>query len=120
MTEAEKSRVLNALYGYKSFKKYTESPDLRGGGIMLCPETGAYEIITMDDVPKAIKVAELTHFYFDIKDDSQGRFIEMYFFKRISRAEVMHKVGVSYGTIQNWRTEAIEIAERIARKIGFI
>lgn len=120
MTEAEKSRVLNALYGYKNFKRYMESTDVKGGGIMLCAETGAYEFVTIGDVPKAIQLAELTQFYFGIKDDSQGRFIEMYFFRRMGRVEIMHKVGVSYGTIQNWRTEAIEIAERIARKIGFI
>ncbi len=112
MIEDTKKTVLAALYGYDTIKWIIRSGQPIDG---LAAQINSVSL-SGEQLLLAAKTAEDTLFYFDIKDESRGQFIEFYFFKSMSWVEITHKIGISYGTVQNWRKEAIEIATKIARK----
>lgn len=120
--KSEKYRkVLNALFGYKTFKKYIQTATKQTTELAFAnTENGQIQLISITDLEKAIIVAEKTEAYFDLQDDAKGKFVRMYFFERVGWLVIMNKIGVSYGTIHYWRKEVINVAEKIARKNGFI
>lgn len=121
MTEANSRKVLNALFGYKTFKRYLANSTQASAGLAYSYSgNGQIELISAADLNKAIEVAERTQAYFALQDESKGKFVQLYFFERIGWLQIMDKIGVSYGTISYWRKDVIAIAKKIAVKNGFV
>jgi uncharacterized protein YhaN len=121
MNQEEHRKVLNALFGYKTFKKYKATATLKTPSLAFANASdGQIQLISASEIEKAIIVAEKTVAYFELQDDSKGKFVRMYFFERIGWIAIMNEINVAYGTIHYWRKEVIAMAEKIAVKTGFI
>lgn len=120
MTDEEKGKVLNALYGYKSFRKIvnTTKPDERH--ICLRTTDGGLEIVEVEYLKKAINVAEETLTYFELCDEVKGKFLKKFFFERVGWIRLTIDLNISHGTVHYWRNEVLEIAYKIAVKRGLI
>ncbi len=116
MLEDTKKIVLAALCGYGTIKRIIRS----GQPIDSLVAQINSIILSGEQLLSAAKTVEDTLLYFYLKDESQGQFIEFYFFKRMGWVEITHKIGISYCTVQNWRREAIKIATRAARRNGLL
>lgn len=118
MTEAEQIKVLNALYGYKKFKRLIGS--LNGGNVLISVDNGEVAKMSEAELRRAVELAERVHDYFDTQDKTKGEFVQFFFFERVGWIRLVHTLPISRSTVFNWRREVINIAERIARKIKFI
>lgn len=120
MTEREQAKVLNALYSYKTFKKIARDEAQRERGIYINNENGELEYMGGEQITRAVYVSEETRKHFNRIDEIKGKFVELYFFRRINRVRISHELSISRSTVFEWRRDVIEIAEKIAREIAFI
>ncbi|MCM1297624.1 MAG: hypothetical protein NC311_18960 [Muribaculaceae bacterium] len=119
MTDKEKRKVLNALYSYYTYKSLSKNV-ATGGGIAIYNDKGGTDYLTKRDLEKAVEIAEGTQTYFELQDEAKAQFVKKFFFEREGWISLTHEIGIAYGTVQNWRSEVIQIASKIARRNGFI
>lgn len=120
MTEREQAKVLNALYSYKTFKKIAQNEAQRARGIYINNESGELEYMGGEQIARAVLLSEEVRKHFNRVDEYKGKFVELYFFRRVGALSVIHALPISRSTVFEWRRDVIEIAEKIAREIAFI
>ena len=118
MTESEQVKVLNALYGYKKFKRLVGP--LGGGSVLISIDDGEVSTMSEAELRLSVMLAERVHDFFDTQDETKGEFVRLYFFERVGWLRLTHLLPISRSTVFNWRREVVNTAERIARKITFI
>lgn len=118
MTEAERVKVLNALYGYKKFKRL--AGELGGGSVLISVDDGGVTTMSEEELRLSVAFAERVLDHFDTQDETKGEFVRLYFFERVGWLRLTHTLPISRSTVFNWRREVVRTAERIARKISFI
>ena len=120
MTEREQAKVLNALYSYKTFKKIARDEAQWAHGIYINNESGELEYMGGEQITRAVYVSEETRKHFNRIDEIKGKFVELYFFRRVGWLRITSDLPISRSTVFEWRRDVIEIAEKIAREIAFI
>ncbi len=120
MTARERAKVLNALYSYKAFRKAARDEATRTRGIYIKNEDGDLEYMGGEQLERAVYIAEETRKHFQRVDEYKGKFVELYFFRRVGWLSITHSLPISRSTVFEWRRDVIEIAEKIAREIAFI
>lgn len=120
MTEREQAKVLNALYSYKTFKKIARDEAQRARGIYIKNENGELEYMGGEQIDRAVLLSEEVRKHFNRVDEYKGKFVELYFFRRVGALSVICTLPISRSTVFEWRRDVIEIAEKIAREIAFI
>lgn len=119
MTDTEKRKVLNALYSYQAYKTILRTSTADGATIIYA-ERARFIKMNRAEMEKSIKVAEGTYKYFEIQDEAKARFIKKFFFQHGSWVSTELEIGLSHGTVKNWRNEVIKIAAKIARRAELI
>lgn len=120
MTDKEKGDVLNALYGYKTFKKIVSKAAPEERQIYLRTAEGGTECVEVEYLKKAVFVAEKTLEHFELCDETKGKFVRSFFFERVGWIPLTMELNISHGTVHYWRNEVLEIAYKIAVKYGLI
>lgn len=119
MTDTEKRKVLNALYSYQAYKTILRTSTADGAAIIYAENRRVVKI-ERAEVIKSVKVAEGTYKYFELQDEAKARFIKKFFFQHGSWVSTELEIGLSHGTVKNWRDEVIRIAAKIARRAELI
>ena len=81
---------------------------------------GRIERHSSSEVRKIVDVIDEVYWYFETKNKAKARFMVKFFFENCSWAETERKIGLSHGTVKNWRREIIEITAKIARRAELI
>lgn len=120
MNEEEQAKVLKALFGYKALKIAANDPRQQALGLYAPNKNGELEYMDGEQIARVVYVSEETRKHFNRVDEVKGKFVELYFFRRINRVRITHELSISRSTVFEWRRDVIEIAEKIAREIAFI
>ena len=120
MTEREQAKVLNALFGYKALKIVANDPRQQVLGVYVPNKNGGRDHMDGEQIARAVLLSEEVRKHFNRVDEAKGKFVELYFFRRINRVRISHELSISRSTVFEWRRDVIEIAEKIAREIAFI
>lgn len=118
MKMADLKQILEWLKLYQSYKSLLNDNPSTTEILYVCD--GRIERHSSSEVRKIVDVIDEVYWYFETKNKAKARFMVKFFFENCSRAETERKIGLSHGTVKNWRREIIEITAKIARRAELI
>ena len=120
MNEEEQAKVLKALFGYKALKIAANDPRQQALGLYAPNKNGGRDHMDGEQIARAVLLSEEVRKHFNRVDEAKGKFVELYFFRRVGWLRITSDLPISRSTLFEWRCDVIEIAEKIAREIAFI